>query len=272
MSSTLCLIRTFRDGWNVMLRQVGVVESLIRYPVKSTTGERVAHLDVGFPGARGDRVRAVRSVATGQVLTAKKKNTAGLLTARSGIAPDGTLWARMPDGSEVEVLSIEAAHAFSELLGQQVHLLGPELLEGCPTNYDFPLRPGGNQVDSTPIHLVTTATFGAMRQLGIPGSTDGLTRRLRPNLVIRTPPSAEPDFVEFSWQVLRIGNSVRLVVRKRTERCSMTTWEQPGLLASNLLKLLGPATGRHAGVYAAVLEPGTIGLGDPVWLESFQAL
>ena len=43
--------------------QVGAVESLWRYPVKSMRGEELPEVFVGFAGVYGDRVYAFRSTA-----------------------------------------------------------------------------------------------------------------------------------------------------------------------------------------------------------------
>jgi|SRR2546422_7560219 len=52
-------------------RQVGVVNDLFRYPVKSMLGERLRAVDIGAHGVGGDRAYALRE-ANGRVVTAKK--------------------------------------------------------------------------------------------------------------------------------------------------------------------------------------------------------
>ena len=51
--------------------QVGVVQDLFRYPVKSMLGERLSAVDMGEHGVIGDRAYALRE-SNGRVVTAKK--------------------------------------------------------------------------------------------------------------------------------------------------------------------------------------------------------
>ena len=52
-------------------RQIGVVQELFRYPVKSMLGERLREVDIGAHGVIGDRAYALRE-GNGRVVTAKK--------------------------------------------------------------------------------------------------------------------------------------------------------------------------------------------------------
>ena len=52
-------------------RQIGVVQELFRYPVKSMLGERPSAVDIGAHGVIGDRAYALRE-ANGRIVTAKK--------------------------------------------------------------------------------------------------------------------------------------------------------------------------------------------------------
>ena len=52
-------------------RQIGVVQELFRYPVKSMLGERIREVDIGAHGVIGDRAYALRE-GNGRVVTAKK--------------------------------------------------------------------------------------------------------------------------------------------------------------------------------------------------------
>ncbi|MEO8341461.1 MAG: MOSC N-terminal beta barrel domain-containing protein, partial [Nitrospirota bacterium] len=52
-------------------RQVGVVQDLFRYPVKSMQGERLSAADIGVQGIIGDRAYALRET-NGRIATAKK--------------------------------------------------------------------------------------------------------------------------------------------------------------------------------------------------------
>jgi uncharacterized protein YcbX len=73
------------------------VQSLWRYPVKSTQGEQVEQVEVGALGIAGDRRRAVVDAATGVSLSAKQY--AALLLC-SAWTIDGQVLIRLPNGAK----------------------------------------------------------------------------------------------------------------------------------------------------------------------------
>ena len=83
--------------------QVGVLEQLQRYPIKSMGGERLDEVELGAGGLPGDRAWAVRDEVRGGIRGAKK--LAGLLelSARYPNAPAATgsspAEITLPDGS-----------------------------------------------------------------------------------------------------------------------------------------------------------------------------
>ena len=78
------------------------------------------------------------------------------------------------------------------------------------------------------------------------------------------------DFVENGWinHTLAIGDQVRVSITSACPRCVMTTLAQ-GDLPKDLGILRTAAQHNHVnvGVYAAVVQGGTIRRGDPVRLE-----
>ena len=134
--------------------------------------------------------------------------------------------------------------------------------------------PSGTFFDFSAIHLLTTNTLGRLGELA-PESRFEM-RRFRPNIVVEVPQVR--GFVENDWarRVVAIGE-VRLKVIIPTPRCVMTTLAQgdlprdPRVLRAtaehNRIRAGGLGELPCAGVYAAVLTPGTIRLGDHVRLE-----
>ena len=53
-------------------RQVGTIAALFRYPVKSMLGEKLSELTIGPGGVIGDRAWAMRELANGRIVSAKK--------------------------------------------------------------------------------------------------------------------------------------------------------------------------------------------------------
>lgn len=66
---------------------------------------------------------------------------------------------------------------------------------------------------------------------------------------------------------LRLG-TVRLQVLKRTERCRMVTLEQPGVARNDaMLRCIAQDNDSCFGVYASVVEPGRVEVGDELRVE-----
>ncbi len=131
------------------------------------------------------------------------------------------------------------------------------------------LAPGTFQ-DVAPVTLLTTASLRAAARLQPNSCWDA--RRFRPNLLVDV---EGHGFVENDWvgRHLRIGGVV-FDVSAPTPRCVMTTLAQEELpIDREILRTVARhnridvgGTGRYAclGVYASVIEPGSIRAGDPV--------
>ena len=127
--------------------------------------------------------------------------------------------------------------------------------------------PPGTFFDLAPIHLLTTATLDRLRALYPQGRFE--VRRFRPNIVVALEGERQ-EFVENGWvgRTLRLGSEVRLRITRPCGRCVMTTLPQsdlphdPGILRTAVRNNQG-----HVGVYATVLQGGTIRRGDAVRLE-----
>jgi uncharacterized protein len=268
---------------------VGTVRELARYPVKSMQGEILTRASVTRDGLDADRRYAVRDLETGKVASAKDpKRWRALLDCHASLDED--LGVRLPDGRELSGRADDLDDALSALLGRRVALV--EAASGRLGTYDseWPHVPGTTMegshefpvamateavtfADLAALHLMTSATLERLGALA-PDTTIE-PRRFRPNLVVETEPDA--GFVEDEWveRTLRIGDRVELQVTLRTPRCVMTTLSQPGLerdpavlraAAENRHEVGGVATFACAGVYAEVVTPGAVQVGDPVRL------
>jgi hypothetical protein len=145
-----------------------------------------------------------------------------------------------------------------------------EGLDHRDTVTDFDL-PEGTFFDCALVHLLTTATLDRLRELYPHGRFE--VRRFRPNIVVATS-SGERTFVEDAWigQVLAIGDSVRLSVTGACPRCVMTTLPQGDLPKdTGILRTAAQHNKANVGIYASVLEGGTVCRGDSVRLESALA-
>jgi uncharacterized protein YcbX len=278
---------------------LGTVAALRRYPVKSMLGEDVDAGDVTFTGLAGDRQLAVVSRATGKVASAKfPRLWRDLLTLSAATADDpaadGAVRITLPEGKTVWSSDAGVDAVLSGLLDEPVALTAtpvpgaaldravPEavLRDGVDAQVPAELMeiggggPPGTFVDFAPLHLLTTSTLDRIAELSPHGRAD--LERYRPNIVIRT---GAAGFTENDWleRILRVGDDLVLRVIARTPRCAVPTLAHGALprdpdalrvLARHNrvepLDLLDPEP--CAGVYAEVLRPGRIRIGEPVRL------
>jgi uncharacterized protein YcbX len=126
-------------------------------------------------------------------------------------------------------------------------------------------RAGSGFVDSSPVHLVTTASLRAVRNQR--PDLDWQVRRFRPNLLID---AAGDERVEDAWIGHRCSiGAVELEIIKACERCAMTTRMQPGGVDRQpgvLAHLFRAAEGTF-GVLGRVVRPGSIDLHAPVTVD-----
>lgn len=251
---------------------LGTIKELWRYPVKSMQGELVEHNYVTWSGLIGDRTYAVSRREDGVIITAKMPEGRALLQAKAS-------WEDKKWGYECivglpgygEAPAPQAAYAIAELLGKPVGVidLHQHPWKSWETNYrpPFSLRPGVG-VDSSPLHIITTAAFETMQRFEPEGAFDALY--FRPNMLVRTPEIE--GFPEDEWigKVLKIGGELLVYIRKPAERCPLPTQPQAGLPQNP--KVL-PALRRHhhdekglplLGVYASIVQPGNVRPGDEI--------
>jgi uncharacterized protein len=276
---------------------LGTVARLRRYPVKSMLGEDVQGSDVTVAGLARDRRLALVSRRTGKVASAKYPRLWRELLALSAAVPDDgrdAVLITLPDGKTVWSTDVDVDEILSALLNEPVTLTAtpppgasldravPEAVLSAGVTAQVPAEiieigagaPPDTFVDFAPVHLLTTSTLDRVARLSPHGRAD--PERYRPNIVIGT--EAE-GFTENDWleRALRIGDELVLRVITRTPRCAVPTLAHGGLPRdTDALRVLT----RHnrippletldpepcAGVYAEVLNPGHVRVGDPVHL------
>ena len=274
------------------------VAALWRYPVKSMLGEEIETAEVTERGVRGDRGYALVDIMSGMVASAKHPRKWGRLFEFQAAyieppqrgKPLPPVRITLPDGSQMSSDHADINQAITDALGRDVILLGAPPsdatyeeywaeIEGMPYQgviTEEPLGGGtmpGTFFDGAVIHLLTTATLNRLRALYPAGQF--AIQRFRPNIVIASA-DEEQGFTESAWldRTLAIGDEVRLEIIAPCIRCVMTTLAQgdlpadPGILRAvaqhNRVPFPGLGALPAVGVYAEVVQGGTIRRGDPV--------
>ena len=225
----------------------GSVSQLWRYPVKSFRGERVEEVLLDARGVVGDRVFAVRDT-NGKLGSGKTTRRFRLLRDLFGFSAETDregVVVRAPQGACLRVGDPALDALLSARYGEQLAVVP----EGTVSHFD-----------AGPVHVLTTSSLGWVATEY--GSTGGDARRYRPNIVVET--GEDEALVEEGWvgAGLSIGSCL-LQVSGTVERCAMPTFHQDALPRTpGLLQFLVQRNQSMLGVYASVVSPGTIRIGD----------
>jgi uncharacterized protein YcbX len=238
--------------------EVGQVEAIFRYPVKSMAGERVEVADIGWHGIDGDRRLAVRRTPDRSGfpwLTATKLPDLLLFTPlrhEDGDRGDLPTYVRTPEGKELAVFGEELAAEIERRHGAPVQMM--HLRDGI--------------FDEASVSVIATDTI---REIGRLVGKDLDVRRFRPNIVARL---LRPNpFQEDEWLggVLLFGEPAegpRISVTMRDARCSMVNFDpDSGRSAPEVLKSIVRTNENNAGIYGTVIRTGRLATGQTIRLQ-----
>ncbi|HTL56882.1 MAG TPA: MOSC N-terminal beta barrel domain-containing protein [Candidatus Limnocylindrales bacterium] len=239
--------------------EIGEVEAIFRYPVKSMGGERVQAAKLGWHGLEGDRRLAFRRIEDRSGfpwLTASKLPDLLLFApCRCDVGADGDLptHVRTPEGKELAVLGEELATEVGRRYGSEVQMM--QLNQGI--------------FDEASLSVIAVDTVQEVaRQAG----RNADVRRFRPNVVVRLLRSG--PFQEDKWLggVLSFGEgegAPAIAVTLRDARCSMLNLDPDSAAAApEMLKAVVRANQNNAGIYGTVTRVGRVAIGQKVFLQS----
>lgn len=247
---------------------VGKIESLWRFPVKSFQGEKLDQVEFDGQGVLGDRAYALIDTETGKVISAKSiKLFPNLLMCSASYLKTPQQGQELPsvqitlaNGKLVDSDSEDVDQILSDFFERGVTLarvapedytidqFHPDIENLDPAGnrnisteqklgsalfksmgVDSPLPPG-SFMDVFPVSLITTSTLDHMHKLRPETNFD--VRRFRMNVVVKT---TGLGFVENAWvgKTLTIGNNVPLTITVPDPRCVMTTLSQNGIPKDN---------------------------------------
>jgi uncharacterized protein YcbX len=148
-------------------------------------------------------------------------------------------------------------------LGREPEEPLPDLSDVPPVVWEFHAPPG-TYFDLFPIQVLTTSTLQLMSQLNPAADWD--VRRFRPNVLVDT--GLGNRAVENDWvgRTIRIGDLV-ITGEQPTIRCAMPMHAQTDLPRDpSVLRTIVREANQCLGVYASVIEAGSVATGDPVEL------
>jgi MOSC domain-containing protein len=279
---------------------IGTVAALWRFPVKSMGGEQLDSVKLTERGVLGDRAYGLIDKDTGRVASAKSvKHFPNVLDCKAAfveepatgrdltpvqiLLPDGTT-VRSDSGDVDQVLSayfkrnvtleraapddftIDSYHPERDTVVAQK--LGSAFF--AELGVDSPVL-AGSFFDLFPLSVMTLSTLARLEEVGPQSHFD--QRRFRMNVIVKT---ERTGFVENDWvgRALALGEAARINVTVPDPRCVMLTVAQDGLpkdteilrtLAShNKVQVATLGQFPCAGVYAVVVAPGTVRIGDRV--------
>jgi len=251
-------------------------------------GEELNATEVTERGVLGDRAYALIDPANGKVVSAKNPRKWGrIFDFRAALVEPPQLHGTMPavhitlpDGRLLSSEQGDLDKILSNELGREVRFSkaapqNPSLEEYWPDMEELAHRetvteeamPPDTFFDCATVHVLTTATIDQLRALYPQGRFE--VRRFRPNIVIEMTSGAK-GFVENDWigRTITIGEHVRLNITGPCARCVMTTLPQGDLPKDpGILRTAAQQNQAHVGVYAAVVQGGTIGRGDQICIQ-----
>ena len=241
-----------------MTIEIGHVQAIFRYPVKSMAGERVEVANLGWHGIDGDRRLALRRTQERSGfpwLTATELPDLLLFTPlrpEDGEPGDIPTHVRTPEGKELAVFGEELAAEIGRRHRAPVQMM--HLRDGI--------------FDDASLSVITTDT---VQEIGrVAGRVQDL-RRFRPNIVVRL---LQPNpFEEDKWLggVLLFGEpgeGPRVSVTTRDARCSMVNFDpDSGRASPEVLKAIVCTNQNNAGIYGTVIRTGRLATGQTVRLQ-----
>lgn len=238
--------------------EIGQVEAIFRYPVKSMRGEPLDAATMGWHGLEGDRRFAFRRLEERGgfpwLIASKLPDLIRFtpLGRADGNGEPQPTHVRTPEGEELPLFGDALAAEVGRRCGQPVQLM--QMRQGI--------------FDEASISVIAA---GTVREIGRLAGTGADIRRFRPNIVVRT--TGAIPFEEDQWVggVLSFGDAddaPAVTVTMRDERCAMVNFDPDGgSPAPEVLKAVVRTNENFAGVYATVTRIGRVEVGQSIVLH-----
>ena len=238
--------------------EIGVVDAVFRYPVKSMAGEALDIADLGWHGIEGDRRLALR----------RMDNQGGFPWLTAGKMPDLLLF------SPRRTNNLNSGDLPSHVRtpdGRDLDVFGEDLASDLAARYGAPLQMTHLKhgiFDDSAISVICSETVLELSRLA---DLSPDVRRFRPNIVIRsnTPVAFQED--EWLGGVLTVGEgpaAAAIAVTMRDVRCAMVNLDPDTAIPDpEMMKAVVRANQNKAGIYGAVTRIGQIAVGQKIFFH-----
>jgi uncharacterized protein len=274
-------------GWAIRDEVTGEIHSAKRHPIlmqcsavycAEPRADHIPHVDITLPdgAVSSDSPAASRRLSEliGRRVSLRPvqpaADTAYYRRREPGAAWLGRLWAYRSARRVLQWLLFRGPveRELRAVLGREPEEPLPDL-SGVPAAVWEFHTPPGTYFDLFPIHVLTTSTLQLMSKLNPTANWD--VRRFRPNVLVDT--ESTTGAMENDWigRAIRIGD---LVIKGElpTIRCAMPMHAQADLPRDpSVLRTIVREANQCLGVYASVIEAGSVGAGDPVELAPHAA-
>lgn len=257
-------------------------------------GEQVPSAELSMLGIVGDRHWAIRDLERGGIRGAKK---IGALMQFSAQRHNDDVMITLPDGTTVSGGDADVDAVLSRALGHLVELTSLpadnnlDHFRRGPSDTDDPMQelraifgrtqdeplpnfaafppevvefesPPGTHYDCWPLMVMTTSAMDALRA-ALPSSVID-ERRFRPSVMVET---NDVGHVEFSWKAKRAQMGTAVVeFLDPCPRCVMVTQPVNDNIGQDrdILRHIVRDLDQNLGVYARIVTPGVVNVGDAV--------
>jgi uncharacterized protein YcbX len=252
-----CLSQSARRRYTATVPsiEIGTIEALYRYPVKSMRGEPLEAAALGWHGIDGDRRLAFRKLG----------DRGGFPWLSASKLPDLVCFAPLRRNGEELPTHVVTPE------GEELPLFGDALAAEVARRCGMPVEMAHLKhgiFDDASVSVITSDTARDVCRLA-EKSAD--IRRFRPNIVVRSTRAA--PFEEDGWVggALRFGeadDAPAIAVTARDVRCAMLNIDpDDARLSPELMKAVVRANQNNAGVYGTVTRVGRLAVGQPVILK-----
>ena len=234
--------------------EIGHVEAIFRYPVRSMAGEQLEDAQLGWHGLDGDRRMAFRRIDDRSgfpwLTAGKLPDLVRFTPLRADRArEDLPTHIRTPDGVEMPVFGEDLAAEVGRRHGAPVEMM--QLKHGI--------------FDEASVSVIASDT---VREIGRLVSRTLDMRRFRPNVVVHLLRAGPFQEGEWLGGVLSFGerdDAPAITVTMRDVRCSMVNLDPDSASPSpEVLKAVVRANQNNAGIYGTVTRIGRLAVGQTI--------